>query len=59
MKKISEVIECKYFSPYHIIFPIIFQEKGELSALLSKDVFHASDAYYQKLALLISADQAT
>lgn len=59
MKKISEVLECKYFSPYHIIFPLIFQEKGELRALLSKDAIHASDAYYQKLALLISADQAT
>lgn len=56
MENVSELLECKYFSPYHIIFPTMFQEKGELRTLVGKDGVHASDEYYQKLALLINAD---
>lgn len=59
MEKLSEVLECKYLSPYHLIFPAIFQENGNLNALLGVDVIHASDEYYRKLALLINADLNT
>lgn len=58
MQNISEVLGCKYFSPYHIIFPTMFQEKGELRSLVGTDGVHASDEYYQQLALLINADLA-
>ncbi len=56
MKNISDVLECNYLSPYHVIFPEVYQENGNMMALLSTDVEHASDLYYQKLALLISTD---
>lgn len=57
MKNISDVLECNYLSPYHVIFPEIFQESGNMMALLGNDFYHASDLYYQKLALLISTDR--
>ena len=56
MKNLTKVLKCKYLSPYHVIFPEIYQKKGKLRALLSNDIVHASDEYYQELALLINAD---